>query len=124
MTRFRELNLVVFINLLLILILNLLLSNFSIDELPNTPTLALLIAVAIDRLAVGSLMNVTVFLKTYQSPRIIALIRTLTIVSSTLMCCLAIVFHLNLILLILVTSTPYGFVACILSFKIFKIFRK
>lgn len=105
--RIMEVSRVVAFNLIFLLLVFAVSDEFNFGLEYSSPGSMLLFVLALDRLSVGVLMSVTVFLKTHKDPRTIAKIRTLVSVSSALIYFLFAFVGTNLVLLIVFGFLPY-----------------
>jgi hypothetical protein len=123
-TRFRELIFVVLLNFVIVCIVFYSISNFSLFRFSVSPNYLLLIAGGFERLSVGALMSITVYLKSHENPRRIAWIRTSTVFVSTIICAVSSFLGTDLPVVVILSSGIYLFVATILVLKVVKLGSK
>lgn len=116
--RFWELILVVVFNFAVICIFLYSITNFSLFRFTVSPNYLLLIAGGFERLSVGALMSITVFLKSHESPRRIAWIRTCTVFASTSICAVSSFLGTDLPVVVVLSSGMYLIVAIFLLLEI------
>lgn len=105
--RLKEIWRVVAFNLIFLFLILALSDLMSIRLFDAFPGALLLLAMALDRLSVGVLMAVSVFLKTHGNPRTLAAIRILVSVTSASIYFILALIGSNLLLLIVLGTLPY-----------------
>ncbi|NBU82445.1 MAG: hypothetical protein EBS55_12430 [Flavobacteriaceae bacterium] len=118
--RFRELFIIVILNFLLVCILLYTMTNFFAIEFSVSPSYFLLLAGGFERLSIGALMSITVFVKSHENPSKIAWIRTCTIFVSFITCAVLSFFGAALSVVVAISSVTYLFVAIYLLFQVDK----
>lgn len=118
--RFRELCFVVAFNFVIVSLLLVSADKLISFEFIILPSFFLLIAGGLERLAVGSLISVTVFLKSHDGAQRIALIRTGTVLVSTLFFGILSFEGVDLTLILIINALIYFLVSTALGFKIVK----
>ena len=115
--RMKEIWRVVALNLIFLYLIFALSDLTSIGSVFAFPGALLLLVMALDRLSVGLLMAVSVFLKTHKNPRKTAAIRTFVSVASALIYFIFALFGSNLVLLIILGTLPYFVASGLIYFR-------